>query len=506
MEKLAAYPGAVPLDMIQAGDHGPPVVLIHGVGLRADTWGAQIETLAQDYRVYAFDTPGRGGSAPVGENPTLADYTDRFAEAIATLDEPALVAGHSMGALIVLDLGIRYPALVSGVAALNGVFRGRMQLRKAHKVGQQTLQPAKARTWGRPCHGGSAIPQLAPTNPRWRLAASGCWGQSIPAMPRPIPCLHTPDGPPTDDLAAMQCPALILTGEHETGSTPAMSREMARIAPNAGMLYYGRCEPHAAYDPSRRNQPRAAGLFCKVYRMNQPANLIVFLTDNHAAALMGAAGHPIIKTPNMDRISATGVRFTNAYCVSPLCCPSRAAIATGRYPHETGFWDNSLAYDGSVPTWQQRVRDQGHTAAAVGKLHYRSGDVDNGFSEEIVPLHIVDGKGAVIALLRATPEGMPQRKGHKEIYENSGIGQADYQLYDQQITDKAVEWLEAHAGDTGKTLGPVGILRQPTSTVSSAGAVLEPVSAGPSADAGAMAQSRPAAAPGDAISVLDEQL
>ena len=184
--------------------------------------------------------------------------------------------------------------------------------------------------------------------------------------------------------------------------------------------------------------------------MNQPANLIVFLTDNHAAALMGAAGHPIIKTPNMDRISATGVRFTNAYCVSPLCCPSRAAIATGRYPHETGFWDNSLAYDGSVPTWQQRVRDQGHTAAAVGKLHYRSGDVDNGFSEEIVPLHIVDGKGAVIALLRATPEGMPQRKGHKEIYENSGIGQADYQLYDQQITDKAVEWLEAHAGDTGK--------------------------------------------------------
>ena len=95
------------------------------------------------------------------------------------------------------------------------------------------------------------------------------------------------------------------------------------------------------------------------------------------------------------------------------------------------------------------MRDQGHRSTAIGKLHYKSGDVDNGFSEEIVPLHILNGKGAVIALLRATPDGMPARKGHKEIYEKSGVGEADYQLYDQQITDKAVEWLEAHAEDQG---------------------------------------------------------
>lgn len=184
--------------------------------------------------------------------------------------------------------------------------------------------------------------------------------------------------------------------------------------------------------------------------MTEPANLIVFLTDNHAAAVTGCYGHPMVQTPNIDRIAARGVRFTDAYCVSPLCCPSRAAIATGRYPHETGFWDNSLAYDGSVPTWQQRVRNQGHRATAIGKLHYKSGDVDNGFSEEIVPLHILDGKGAVIALLRVTPESMPARKGHKEIYGKSGVGQADYQRYDQQITDRAIAWLEAKAGSGGK--------------------------------------------------------
>jgi len=179
--------------------------------------------------------------------------------------------------------------------------------------------------------------------------------------------------------------------------------------------------------------------------MTAPKNLIIFLSDNHARSMLGAAGHPIIQTPNLDRIAANGTRFINAYCVSPLCCPSRAAIATGRYPHETGYWDNSLAYDGKVATWQKRVRDAGHHVASIGKLHYRSGDVDNGFSEEIIPLHIVDGKGALIALLRATPEGMPQRKGHKKIYEQSGIGQADYQIYDQEITNHAVQWLENHS-------------------------------------------------------------
>ncbi|MCH2078108.1 MAG: hypothetical protein MK180_14725 [Rhodobacteraceae bacterium] len=83
--------------------------------------------------------------------------------------------------------------------------------------------------------------------------------------------------------------------------------------------------------------------------------------------------------------------------------PSRASIATGRYPHQTGYWDNALAYDGQTPTWHRRIREQGHRVASVGKLHYQSGDNDNGFSEEVLPLHIVEGKGAVVALLRATP-------------------------------------------------------------------------------------------------------
>jgi choline-sulfatase len=84
--------------------------------------------------------------------------------------------------------------------------------------------------------------------------------------------------------------------------------------------------------------------------MTTPSNLIFFLSDNHAGRMLGSAGHPTIQTPNLDKIAARGVRFSNAYCASPLCSPSRASLATGRYPHQTGFWDNAIVYDGSVPS------------------------------------------------------------------------------------------------------------------------------------------------------------
>lgn len=221
------------LDCIEAGSSGPPVALIHGVGLRADAWGAQIPVLAAHYHVRAYDTPGRGGSRAVGESPALADYTDRFAEAIADFGEPALVAGHSMGALIVLDLGIRYPALVRGVAALNGVFRRSDDAKKAVRARAASLAA------GNQADLSATLPRWFGDNPtgNYRDARDACrrWllGAEHAGYAKAYTVFAHADGPPTEDLASMQCPALILTGELEANSTPAMSREMARIAPHA---------------------------------------------------------------------------------------------------------------------------------------------------------------------------------------------------------------------------------------------------------------------------------
>lgn len=220
------------LDAVIAGS-GPPVCLIHGVGLRADAWGAQIAALSAHYTVYAYDTPGQGGSASAGEAPTLADYTDRFAQAMASLSEPVLVAGHSMGALIVLDLGIRYPSLVRGVAAMNGVFRRSPEAQMGAQGRAADLMAGKSADLG------ATLPRWFGENPtgayKDAMEASREWllGADHAGYAKAYSAFAHADGPPTEDLAAMQCPALILTGEHEVGSTPAMSREMARIAPIA---------------------------------------------------------------------------------------------------------------------------------------------------------------------------------------------------------------------------------------------------------------------------------
>jgi choline-sulfatase len=186
--------------------------------------------------------------------------------------------------------------------------------------------------------------------------------------------------------------------------------------------------------------------------MTQPANLILFQSDNHNGHLAGCYGHPYVKTPIMDLIASRGVRFANAYCTSPLCCPSRSSLATGRYPHQTGYWDNALTYDGRVPSWHHRLREQGHTVVAVGKLHYRSSEDDNGFTEEIVPMHLHEGKGAIKNLLRGYDT--EPRKGDGSFWklyiERSGVGETHYQEYDRTITLKAVEWLQRNAGNSGK--------------------------------------------------------
>lgn len=152
-------------------------------------------------------------------------------------------------------------------------------------------------------------------------------------------------------------------------------------------------------------------------------------------------------TPNLDRIAQQGVRFENAYAASAICCPSRAALACGRFPHQTGYWDNCLVYDGARSSWMRRLREAGHQVASIGKLHYRSTEDDNGFSEELAPMHIVDGVGGLVSLLRWSNEE-PVLTGQWELYsQQSCVGTSVYQDFDRRVSELAIDWLERHAAD-----------------------------------------------------------
>ena len=175
----------------------------------------------------------------------------------------------------------------------------------------------------------------------------------------------------------------------------------------------------------------------------RPANLLVVMSDEHNPKFLRAAGHPFIETPNLDALAARGTRFRSAYTTCPICVPARAAFAAGRYVNEIGYWDNGDAYDGAIPSWHHALRDAGHRVVSIGKLHFRGrpGD-DHGFSEEIVPMHVVDGIGDVKGLIR---EGIPKRKGGDKMAQRAGPGESTYASYDRDIASRAQIWLHEEA-------------------------------------------------------------
>ncbi len=180
--------------------------------------------------------------------------------------------------------------------------------------------------------------------------------------------------------------------------------------------------------------------------MTTPANLLFIVSDNHNRQVTGCYGHPIVKTPTLDKLAARGTRFANSYAQSTLCVPSRASLATGRYVHQNACWDNAIAYDGTMPSWMRRLRDAGSEVTAIGKLHYRAEGEDHGFSEELLPMHLHGGKGAIKNLLRGYDAEPPCTDGGRwKLYtERSGAGETHYQDYDRKITAKTIEWLRAH--------------------------------------------------------------
>lgn len=133
-----------------------------------------------------------------------------------------------------------------------------------------------------------------------------------------------------------------------------------------------------------------------------PRNLLFILSDEHNRDIAGCYGHPFVQTPHLDALAGQGARFNAAYCNSPICVPSRASLATGRYVHELGNWDNAAPYDGTARSWHHALRDAGVDTASIGKLHYRGGD-DYGFCEELIPLHVLNGTGDLKGLFRAPP-------------------------------------------------------------------------------------------------------
>lgn len=178
-----------------------------------------------------------------------------------------------------------------------------------------------------------------------------------------------------------------------------------------------------------------------------PANVLLITSDQHTRAAVGCYGNTSIETPALDALAAAGTIFSRAYCTSPICVPARASLATGRFVHQLGTWDNAAPYSGrEANSWGHRISRQGHSVVTVGKLHYSSEHDPTGFDDQRLPMHVVPG-GGVPGLLR---EAMPISARSREHVTDAGPGVSGYQSYDLNIAEVAARWLREEAAEQEK--------------------------------------------------------
>src|SRR5688572_22710069 len=100
-----------------------------------------------------------------------------------------------------------------------------------------------------------------------------------------------------------------------------------------------------------------------------PVNFVVFLADDQGYGDLSCYGHPVLRTPNIDRIAAEGVRFDQAFLTISSCSPSQASTLTGRYPHSTGAPDLHQPLPADQRTVSRYLRKAGYCTMAAGKWH-----------------------------------------------------------------------------------------------------------------------------------------
>jgi len=95
------------------------------------------------------------------------------------------------------------------------------------------------------------------------------------------------------------------------------------------------------------------------------------MADDHAGYVMGCDGNHRAETPNLDRLAAESVRFSQHYCNSPMCTPSRQSLLTGQLPHATGVTRLMTPLKDGKPTIARQLKQAGYRTAVYGKMHFQ---------------------------------------------------------------------------------------------------------------------------------------
>lgn len=175
-------------------------------------------------------------------------------------------------------------------------------------------------------------------------------------------------------------------------------------------------------------------------RRTRKPNIIVIMSDEHNASVLGSYGNDIVRTPNLDGLSRHGVTFESCYCNSPLCVPSRLSFTSGKYISRIGAWSNNCWIPSAdCPSLPRVMNATGYESFLCGKMHYDStrrygfteigGNMNNSYKT---------GKGNRRAADNLTPkDGISGRFNNFHTGNNSSI-----LTHDRNVTSGTVEFLD----------------------------------------------------------------
>jgi len=118
-------------------------------------------------------------------------------------------------------------------------------------------------------------------------------------------------------------------------------------------------------------------------QQNDKPNILVIMADQLTPFLLGAYGHPNIKTPNIDKLADEGTCFDATYTASPICVPARAGFMTGRYTSRIDCNDNGDAFPSLTPTFAHYLTNAGYETTLSGKMHFVGPDQLHGFKRRL---------------------------------------------------------------------------------------------------------------------------
>ena len=171
-------------------------------------------------------------------------------------------------------------------------------------------------------------------------------------------------------------------------------------------------------------------------------NILLIMADQLVPFLTGAYGHPIVKTPNLDRLAAEGVCFDAAYTPYPLCAPARAAMLTGRYASRFGCFDNAALFPADQPTLAHYLTNAGYETVLTGKMHFVGPDQLHGYGQRLTT-------DVFPANIKWVPEPEAEGQGgHAHNYIPPNVGARPWTkffAYDEETQFRALEFIRQRA-------------------------------------------------------------